>query len=40
MDVGALTILGTFVRTRLEEERMVHLDRLAHYQRTARDERP
>jgi hypothetical protein len=36
MDVEALTILGTFVCTRLEEERVVHLDRLAHYQGAAR----
>jgi hypothetical protein len=40
MDVGALTSLGTFVRTRLEEKRVVHLDRLTPYQGAFWEEQP
>jgi hypothetical protein len=40
MDVEALTILGTFDCTRLEEERVVHLDLLETYQGAAWEERP
>jgi hypothetical protein len=40
MDVAALTILGTLVRARLEEEMVVHLDWVAPYQGAGRDEWP
>jgi hypothetical protein len=39
-DAGALITLGTFAHTIRRNMMVVHLDRLAHYEGTAWDERP
>jgi hypothetical protein len=38
INVGALTTLGTFGRTKLRKMMVLNLDRLAPYQGAARDE--
>jgi hypothetical protein len=40
MDVGALPILGTFVRTDRKKKTVINLYRLAPYEGTTQDEGP